>query len=266
MNLYLRELNKNKKGLIIWTIILAALIVMMMAFYPIIAEETEVYEKMLKSMPEGFTAVFGVGTLSMGDIFGYYAMEGFLMVTLFGSIYAMLLSSGILSKEESDKTIEFLLSKPISRRQIVTSKLLSYLTNIIILNIVVSIVLYISFQVVKQSDFSMKTFMLVSIAPLLLHLTFSAIGFLVSVFINKSKKITPISLGIVMVSFFLGMLSEITDKLEFLKYISPFKYFEVKNIIPSNEIELKYIVIMLGINIICISLAYIIYDKKDITV
>lgn len=266
MNLYLRELNRNKKGLIIWSLIIVGLVVMVMAIYPSIAEESEIYEKMLESMPKAFSAMLGLNELSMSDIFGFHAVEGFLMVTLMGSIYAMILASGILSKEEGDKTVEFLLSKPISRREVITSKLLCYLTNVLILNIVVSVVLFISFKAVSQESFDMKTFILICLAPLFLHLVFSAIGFLISVFITKSKKVLPVSLGVVLLTYFFGLFSELSDKIEFLKYLSPFKYFEAKDIILNNEIDLKNIIFMIVVNVICIGLAYTIYERKDITV
>ncbi len=266
INLYLRELNRNKKGLFIWSAIIIGLVVMVMAIYPSIAEEAEIYERMIETMPKAFSAMLGLNELSMSDIFGYHAIEGFLMVTLLGSIYVMILSSGILSKEEGDKTVEFLLSKPISRREVATSKLLCYLTNIFILNIVVSIVLFISFKMVSKESFSMKTFILICLAPLFLQLTFSAIGFLISVFITKSKKVMPVSLGVVLVTYFLGLFSGLSDKLEFLKYLSPFKYFEAKDIIQNNQIDMKSIIFMIAVNVVCIGLAYAIYERKDITV
>lgn len=265
MNLYLRELNKNRKGLFVWSIIIIGLVVMIMAIYPSIAEQAENYEKMLEGFPEAFSAMFGLNELSMSDLFGFYAVEGFLIVVLMGSIYAMMLSSGILSKEEGDKTIEFLLAKPISRREVVTSKLLCYLTNILILNIVLSIVLFISFKVVSEESFSLRIFVLICLAPLFLELVFASIGFLISVFITKSKKIMPITMGVVFVTYFFGIMSEINENMEFLKYLSPFKYFEAKDIILDNQMDIKNIVFMLVVNIICIGLTYFIYERKDIT-
>lgn len=43
-------------------------------------------------------------------------------ITLFASIYAMLLGAGILSKEEDEKTIDFLLAKPVTRSAILSQK------------------------------------------------------------------------------------------------------------------------------------------------
>ncbi|WP_425449662.1 ABC transporter permease subunit [Dethiothermospora halolimnae] len=266
MNIYLRELKRNRKSLIIWSIIMIGLIVLMMSVYPSVARDSQNMEQMIESMPQAFSTIFGLDKLSLSDIFGYYSMEGYLFVTLMGSIYAIMLSAGILSKEESDKTVEFLLSKPITRREVVTSKLLVYLTNIIIFNVVMTITLFISFQMTKTEDFSMKLFWLISVAPLLLHLTFGAIGFLISVFITKGKKILPVSLGIVLITFFFSIIANISDKLEGIKYLTPFKYVEASDIILNERIDLKYIMIMVLINVICVGMTYVFYNKKDISV
>lgn len=266
MNLYLRELKRNSKSLIIWSTISIILLAMVMAIYPTMVKEAENYSAILEGMPEAITLMFGIEELSLADIFGYYSVEGYIILTLLVSIYAIMLSGGILSKEESDKTIEFLLAKPITRREIVTSKLFAYLTNIVIFNLLLTITLFISFEAVKIEDYDMKTFIILNVAPLLLMLTFSAIGFLLSVFITKSKKILPASLGIVMVTYFLSIISGISDKLENLKYLSPFKYVEASKIIKNGRIEGKYLIIMLVINVLCIGLTYIFYNKKDISV
>lgn len=52
------------------------------------------------------------------------------------TIHASMLGANIISKEERDKTTEFLMVKPISRTKILTSKLLAALANVLILNLV----------------------------------------------------------------------------------------------------------------------------------
>jgi len=266
MNLYLRELNRNKKGLIIWSLIVVVLLIMMMSLFPTMVEQAETYQKVLEGMPEAFSSMFGLDKISMSDLFGYYSVEGYLFVTLLGGIYAVILSSGILSKEEGDKTIEFLLSKPITRVGIVTSKLLSYLTNLLIFNIIITLTMFFTFQAVKTEPLDMKLFWLLSIGPILLQLTFSSIGFLISVFITKTKKVLPISLGLVLITYFFSMISAISDKMTGLRYFSPFKYVDAADIITNGKIESKYLIIMLIVNALAIGLTYLFYSKKDITI
>ncbi|MCY6372020.1 ABC transporter permease subunit [Clostridium ganghwense] len=266
MNLYLREMDRNKKSLIIWTIILASTIFLMMAVYPSIAKESKSIEELFKSMPKALLSAFGLDKLSMSNIFGYYATKGYVFVTLFGSIYSIMLAASMLSKEEGEKTIEFLLCKPITRTEVVTNKLLSCITNIIILNVLTTAMLFISFEIFKIESFSMRIFGLLSIAPLLLHLTFASIGFFMSAIMRKSRSVTSISIGVVLITYFLSIAAYISDELEILKYFTPFEYVNATSIIIGEKMNSTYLLIMLILNIAFIAAAYIIYNRKDIAV
>lgn len=266
MNLYLRELKRNSKSLIIWSVVLMALIVMMMSMFPSISKDSENINKLLESYPKELLDAFNMGEIDFGDVFGYYSIEGYLFLTLFGSIYAILLSSGILSKEQGDKTIEFLLSKPILRKEIITSKLACFITNILIFNVLLSLSLFFSVKIFDDNEFNTKIFFLLSIAPLLLHLTFGTLGFFISLFMKKSRQILSISLGMVLSMYFLSIIANISDKLEFLKYFTPFEYVNSANIINDEKIKGIYLLIFLIVNVLSIFMTYLVYQKKDITV
>jgi ABC-2 type transport system permease protein len=266
MNIYRREIQVNLKSLLIWTTALAGMGVLVMAFFPTIARQAETLERLVAGLPPGLLAAFGLQNLSMTDILGYYASKHYLMVTLFGSIYAILLASGIISKEESDRTIEFLLSKPIKRSAIVNYKCLSLLTLILVFNIALSIIMFITLQIVKVEDFNIYTYLLLCIAPLLMHLTFAALGLLVSVLTRKTSTIMPLALGIVLATYFLSIAAALSEKLEFLKYFSPFKYVDAIDIVTNQRIEPQYLLLMLLINIIAIYCTFRIYTRKDILV
>jgi len=263
MNMYWRELSINRQALLIWSIILAGMGVLVMAFFPSIAQQAENLQQLMASMPKGLLAAFGMDKISVTDILGYYATKQYTTFTLAGSIYAIILASSMLSKEENDKTIEFLLSKPVSRSEILTAKLGSIITLIIVFNLLITIVMYISLQVVKTADFSIKTFLLLSLAALLLHLTFASLGFLASVIIRRSQNVLPFSLGLVLVSYFLGIAAVLSEKLDFLKYFSPFKYVDAVDILIQQRIEPEYLMIMLIINVMAVAIAYVLYQRKN---
>ena len=83
-----------------------------------------------------FTAAFGMDRLNFGTLVGFYAIECGNVLGLGGAFYAALCAVGILSKEEKDKTAEFLLTHPISRKRIVTEKLIAVLIQITALNLI----------------------------------------------------------------------------------------------------------------------------------
>ena len=91
--------------------------------------------ELFAQMPKSMQTIFGIGTFDLSKASGYYGML-FLYLLLMATIHAAMLGADIISKEERDKTSEFLLVKPISRNKIITSKLLAALINIIIFNII----------------------------------------------------------------------------------------------------------------------------------
>lgn len=266
MNIYRRELAVNRQSMLIWFVILAGLGILVIAFFPTVAKQAESIQKLMAGLPKGIMAAFGLGGVSITDILGYYATKQYTTLTLFGSIYAIMLASGILSKEEGEKTIEFLLSKPVSRSEIISAKLLSIVTLVAVFNILITIVMYISLETVKTATYSIRVFLLFSLAAFLLHLTFASLGFLASVLIRHSQKVLPFSLGLVLLTYFLSIVSALSTKLDFLKYISPFKYVDAVDILTGHRIKPEYLVLMLLINLLAVALSYYFYQHKDFAV
>jgi len=266
MIIFLRELVRNRKGFIAWTVSLVLFNAMMVAFFPSIADNAKMYDEMLKGFPKGMIAAFGLDKISMSNILGFFGTECYIFITLFGSIYAMLLGASILSKEEGEKTIEFLMAKPVTRNVIVTAKVANAFFYILLFNVMFSFTNFLMFEAMKTEDYSIKAFLMLSIGPLLIHLTFAAIGFLISVFVVKAKSVYPISIGFVLVMYFLSIMSSISEKLTNLKYFTPFKYVEASSLIIDERIEPIYLVIMLGVMTVSIAATYVLYNRKNITV
>ncbi|MFZ5353803.1 MAG: ABC transporter permease subunit [Bacillota bacterium] len=266
MILFKREFNRNLKALIIWTAIMAGLMLMMLSIYPQFAKQQETIDQMMKAFPEAMVKAFNMDKLSMKDVLGFYAIECYLMLTLFGSIYAAMLGAGILSKEENEKTIEFLLSKPISRSSILTQKLLLVTANLVIFNGLIAIVNLIGFSFTKDNNLDMTAFALLTAGPLLMHIVFAVIGFMISCLVRKSRNILTISLGLVFGTYFFSIMASMSEKFEFLKYLSPFKYVDSADLIINKSIKPLYLAIMLGVIIISTAASFFIYNRKDIAV
>lgn len=263
MIIFIRELKRNRKSFIIWTASLVLFNIMIMSLFPSIADNTKMYDEMIKEFPKGIIEVFGLDKISMFTILGFFGTESYLFITLFGSIYAMLLGASILSKEESEKTIEFLLAKPVTRSTIVTAKAANVFFYITLFNLIFSFTNYLMFEAVKKEEYSLKALLMLSAGPWLLHLTFAAIGLLISVFVVKAKSVYPVSIGFVLVMYFINIMSSISEKLTNLKYFTPFKYVDAPDIIINEKIEPIYLIIMLIIITVSIAATYVLYNRKN---
>lgn len=265
MLIYRREMNRNLKALIIWTLVISGIAILNLMMLPDVAKQQAAIDQLMKQMPPGLIKAFGLDRLSMADPLGYYATKGYLMIILFGSIYAVMLAGNMLSKEHNEKTIEFLLSKPITRSGIVTQKLLAVFTNLLIFNLAITAANYLGFRM-ADAEFDLNVFLLLSTAPFLLHLVFASIAFLLSSRMNKSRNIVSISLGLVFVMYFLDILSSVSDKLENLKYITPYEYVDAVEIVVTKSMSTTYLGIMAGVIILSALASYLIYQRRDIAV
>ena len=118
-------------------------------------------------------------------------------------------------------------------------------------------------SIVKTENYSYKIFFMVSITLFFIQLMFLALGIIISVVVPKIKTVLPISLGTVFTLFIIGMFAATTGD-DFLRFITPFKYFETSYILKNGSYELSFILIGLGFIIATISASYVLYSKKDV--
>jgi ABC-2 type transport system permease protein len=134
MDIFIRELRANRKALIIWCASMVVGILAGMAKYTAYSSGGA-SSQAIKDLPQSMKALMGMGSLDVTTMSGFFALL-FIYILVAAAIHAALLGSGIIAKEERDKTVEFLIVKPVSRSAVVTFKFMAALVNIVILNIV----------------------------------------------------------------------------------------------------------------------------------
>lgn len=262
MNMFLHELRAYRKSTIIWTCSLVAIILLFFSIFPSIAKEAEQFKKLMEGFPEAVRKAIGLSLENIGSILGFYSYV-FLYISLCGAIQAMNLGTSIVSKEVREKTADFLLTKPVTRTQIMTSKLLAALTSLVITNVVYVAAATTMASLVEIKEYSTKIFLMISLTLFFLQLIFLALGIIISVVASKIKSVLPISLGTVFAFFIISMLASTTEE-DALRYISPFKYFDPAYIVKNSSYEASYMIVAIGFIITAITASYLIYCKKDI--
>lgn len=258
-----RELKINLKSLIIWTCILVGMFLIVFLIYPSIIKEgnTEALKEMMSVFPEEMLKAFNMDITEISSVFGWFKTEGYMFLTIIGALYSAITGCTILLKEESDKTIEFLYSKPIKRSSIVTSKIFCGIINILIMTIFTYAFNLIGFAI--SDDLELKEFTLLSMAPLMLYFSTFFISLFISTFFRKTKKTMGIGIGLVFISYFLQMIGNLGDKTKAFKNISLFELAPARNIILKGSIEIKIVLISLCIILITGIGTYIRYNRKE---
>ena len=259
-----REMKVNFKSFIIWLLIVMGIFSIVFLIYPSIIDSDNIkmmYE-LLKIFPEEVLKAFNMDISSLDSAYGWLKSEGFVFLLLIVGCYAGILGSNILLKEENDKTIEYLNSLPVRRRDIVVQKALAGLAYIVLMVGLIGIFNFIGLSL--SGDFDQKQYLFLSITPLFPSVVIYFICMFFSTLTHKTKKMIGVSLGIVFISYMLHMLSTIADSVSFLKYFSVFTLSDIRNVITSTSIDPIMVVLSIGISGLFFILTMMHYNRKEL--
>jgi len=266
MNLYLRELKAHRKSIIIWSLSMAFLVIAGMGKYAAGsgANGAANFNEMMELLPKSLQSVFGVGVFDLSIALDYFGIL-FVYIVLMMGIQAAMLGSGIISKEERDKTVEFLITKPISRFQIITAKLLSSLTLIIIFNIVTFISSYTMLNYYSKGLPFTQDLTLLMLAAFAIQIFFVALGSFCASLVSRAKLSSAISTSILMTMFMISIIVDIIESISFLKYLSIFKYYDAKDILKGDYFIL-FPILTFVFTLLLIFGTYKFYEQRDMRI
>ena len=260
MTVYIKELRQNFKSLCIWTVSIAFMMMVCIMLFPEMKGEMDSVSDMFASMGS-FSAAFGMDRINFGSLDGFYAIECGNILGLGGAFFAAFCAVTALAKEEKDHTAEFLLTHPVSRVHIITEKLAAVLAQIVIMN-VLTLAISIGSMYIVGEEIPWENILLMHLAYFLLQLEIGGICFGISAFVRRGG--IGIGLGLAVMMYFLNIVANISDKAEFVKYITPFGFSDGADIITSGEIDAAMVSLGMALGVIGIIAAYIKYTKKDI--
>jgi ABC-2 type transport system permease protein len=266
VNVFWREMKANRKSFILWTIGMLLMVLSGMSKYAGMSESGQSMNQLMADLPKSMQAIMGTSVFDLSKASGYYGVL-YLYILLIATLHAVLLGANIISKEERDKTSEFLYVKPLSRKKIIIAKLSAALLNIIVLNLLTFITSFLSISLFSNGEESItgKVSMLM-IGMLLLQLMFLLIGTAIAAIIKTPKRATPISTSILLFSFILSIAINLRDGLDFLNYFTPFKYFEAKALMYGGGFDLIFVTLSILIITVLLSITFIFFQQRDLKI
>ena len=260
MKIYLKELKLSRKSLIIWTSAITGMLIVCLWMFPYLKDELGPESDLFANLGK-FTAAFGMDKLNFGTLIGFYGIECGNILGMGGGMFAALLGIYALAKEAKERTAEFLLTHPVSRLRVLNEKLASVLTQIILLNAVIIILSILGILSIGEK-LPATEFFLIHVSFLILQLEIACLCFGISAFVKRAG--VGAGIGFALMLYFFNIISNIAEKADFLKYITPYAYCEASEIV--NQKSLDGTLIILGIAYAGIALAagYYRYMNKDI--
>ena len=261
MTLFLHEIRRNKLSLIIWSVALAWMLGICIIIYPEMQTQMGDLGAMFSDMG-AFSDAFGMDMLNFGEFMGYFGVEIGNTLGLGGALLAGIVGITALSKEERDGTAELLLTMPVSRARIVAEKLLFSAFHIVVVNLA-CVIVSVSAILAIDVEADAGKIALIFLANLIMQLEIMSITFGISAFLKKGA--IGIGIGISFGLYFLNIISNLADGVEFIGKITPFGYANSGYVIENGKIELLPLIIGVVLSALGILTAFEKYTKKDIS-
>jgi ABC-2 type transport system permease protein len=266
MNIYLHELKSHIKSLLIWSGGMLLLLMGGMGKYSAgaaVSESGTGMNELISSIPQSMQNIFGVGVFDLTIIIDFYGVVYLYILVILAS-HAVSLGSGIISKEERDRTVEFLLVKPISRFSIVKSKLLAAVTICIVLILTTFLSSVFSFSLYSDELYIPELLKLCG-SMFILQMCFLAIGTFFAGLISSHKRSTAAGFSVMLSMFTISLLVDIFEQVDVLKYFTFFQYVDSKDILKLGW-SIIYPIIAVIIIAALLVMAFRLYQRRDMKI
>ncbi len=263
LNIYIHELRQHLRSVFYWSLGVVAVNFFYMLFFPPFAEQAELINRALASFPREFLAAFGMDRVNLATVLGYYCLV-FLFVQVMLAIQAGNYGAGLISREESQFTADFLLTKPVTRWQVFASKYLAGLTTLLATSAVAWLSAFTSIEAFRGGrSYETRTLILLLSSLIVFQLFFFHAGLAISQFVRRIRSATPYGLGLGFGMYALGAFSGIAGEVK-LEWITPFKHFDPTYIVNHHAFDMRFFWLNVAISMIALAVAIWRFLTRDI--
>jgi ABC-2 type transport system permease protein len=263
INIFRHEMNSRVRSVIIWSLSIAALVIFYYSIFPSFAEDAALSNQLMAKFPKELRDAFGLGKIDMSTILGFFTLV-FVFIQLCLAIQAGNFGFGLVSIEETEKTADFLLTRPVSRFRIFTSKLLAAICSMFITDIIVSLAVFLAIASFKGGrTYDTPTLLLVLLSMPIFQLFFLSVGLLISLIVKKVHNVTPFSLGLAFGAYVINAFSGVFGDVK-LEYLTPFKHFDPVHIVENSSFDTRLVLINIAVIVVSLVINYWLYIRRDI--
>jgi len=262
-----RELRANRKSLLIWSAALAALTVIGLGEYQVIMGEDSTINMgaIVDMMPRVVQVMFGLGRISVNTADGWYVCM-FLWCAVLVYLYAALLGAGILAKEERDKTAEFLFTRPLTRGAVIGGKMLAAVLQTLLLVLVGWASTMLVFGNTAKGTPLLRDISLTILGGMFLTaLVFLFAGMCLAALFSGYARAAQTAALAVTASYLLSVAIEMSGKIDYLNFLSPFCYFDAVRVLEQG-LEWPYILLSAALSAVFGALTHVLYKKRNLHV
>ncbi|MCR5329624.1 MAG: ABC transporter permease, partial [Lachnospiraceae bacterium] len=208
-----------------------------------------------------FSDAFGMSTLSMASLAGFFAVEVGTVHGLGSGMFAAVIAVVILSKEEDGHSGEFLFSLPVSRSRVVAAKGLCLVCMLTAFTIICGCLYAIGFASMQET-LPTGEFMSFMLCQLLMNIEVAAVCFTISSLSGKNRM--GAGLGIALFFYAFDLIGRAVPDMKDYIIIGPYSYANASDIFAGKTSRAAAFVIAIAVTVCCTCFAFRYYERRDL--
>ena len=259
-----KTVREQRRGLLWWGLGVVVTAATYAAFYPSVARNANAISIYLKTFPETLQrAFFGSG----GD---FFTPGGYLQTELFGFFGPMLLlvftigaGARAIAGEEERRSLDILLSTPVTRRHVVTHKAIALVAGAALLSAVLWVAL-----VVLGPPFDLTPGVgnlgAAIVMLLLLAVAFGMVALAAGCWSGRRGRAIGLAGGAAAAMWLLDVLAPTMERAAWLQRLSLFHYYN-RNVPVKNGLDPVSVGLLLAVAVIAFFVARRSFDRRDLS-
>ena len=256
------EGRNRLRGSLYLSIAMSILAVIVIWIYPSFSESfDDIDEEFLAAYPDELIGLFGIETMESLEGFLAFELYMFGWVIMLG-LYLAYLGAGTVADDVERGRMDITLSLPLSRARVVTEKFAALAVPIVLVNVIVPVVVYVSARVVGEPIDAID---LVAVHALSIPYLFvcAGIGLLASVAVDRTGIAQRIGLGVVFGLFLIESLITGTDY-EDAGWVAPSRYFDPNEILLDSTYDPVHTGVLVAMALALLVASVLWFRRRDV--
>jgi ABC-2 type transport system permease protein len=263
MTVFRYTLRRFRGQILGWGIGLALMGVLIVSMYDSFAAEQEQLQDLIELYPPELMAFMGDLSAMFASLEGFISAEFFSYMPLVLGIFTVLMGSGLLVSDEENGTLDLIMAHPVSRTALFLGRLLAFVAATVAILAIAWVGLVLP-TIWFSADIGWGRLWLPLLSLLAQLLVFGTISLLLSMLL-PSRRMAATTGGLLLVaSFFITGLANISEDLETIAKLSPLNYYQTQDAF--EGLNGVWLAGLLGSAVVFAALAWWRFQRRDIRV
>lgn len=260
----LKELKLGRRSLLVWLIITFVTATFGALEYEMVSSNVEMVEQGINAMPRIVRIMFGIDGVGLATALDYYLVMYF-WYALIAYAHAVSVGTSLLSKEERDKTAEYLYTKPYPRSTIINAKLVVGIINVAAMALLIWLTSALILVPLTDGREIMPEITITTVGLLLTQLLFLTFGFLCAALVRNPRKAVKAGFYLLLTTYLIAVTIEYLGIINYLSFLTPFHYFNAL-VVVEQGISPLFLMLSAVLAVLSFLFTHRLYKTRDLLI